>query len=157
MISKKQNQKIFKKQIFLPKVESSRTSLASRTSSRTHFEVLGLGLEASSFWWPWPRSLRSSKIALFSARWQHYFLNRRNFVGKRQKPHEKFADIFFVFRNRSIGLDKRASPPIKISPMTKMWQKSLLFLQFQVLFSIFRFTSSEQEYWWPGSLGPRDI
>ena len=25
-------------------VESSRTSLASRTSSRTHFEVLGLGL-----------------------------------------------------------------------------------------------------------------
>ena len=28
----------------LPEVESSRTSLASRTSSRTHFEVLGLGL-----------------------------------------------------------------------------------------------------------------
>ena len=27
-----------------PEVESSRTSLASRTSSRTHFEVLGLGL-----------------------------------------------------------------------------------------------------------------
>ena len=57
-------------------VESSRTSLASRTSSRTHFEVLGLGLglEASSPWpWPWPRSLRSSKIALSSARGQHYF------------------------------------------------------------------------------------
>ena len=30
---------------FLSEVESSRTSLASRTSSRTHFEVLGLGLE----------------------------------------------------------------------------------------------------------------
>ena len=29
----------------LPEVEFSRTSLASRTSSRTHFEVLGLGLE----------------------------------------------------------------------------------------------------------------
>ena len=29
----------------LPEVESSRTSLASRTSSRTDFEVLGLGLE----------------------------------------------------------------------------------------------------------------
>ena len=29
----------------LSEVESSRTSLASRTSSRTHFEVLGLGLE----------------------------------------------------------------------------------------------------------------
>ena len=51
-----------------PKVESSRTSLASRT----HFEVLGLGLEASSPW-PWPQSLRSSKIALSSAREQHYF------------------------------------------------------------------------------------
>ena len=55
-------------------VESSRTPLALRTSSRTHFEVLGLGLEASSPW-PWPRSLRSSKIALSSARGQHYFLN----------------------------------------------------------------------------------
>ena len=55
-----------------PEVESSRTSLASRTSSRTHFEVLGLGLEASSPW-PWPRTLRSSKIALSSARGQHYF------------------------------------------------------------------------------------
>ena len=33
---------------FVPEVESSRTSLASRTSSRTDFEVLGLGLEASS-------------------------------------------------------------------------------------------------------------
>ena len=31
--------------IFVPEVESSRTSLASRTSSRTDFEVLGLGLE----------------------------------------------------------------------------------------------------------------
>ena len=29
-------------------VESLRTSLASRTSTRTHFEVLGLGLKASS-------------------------------------------------------------------------------------------------------------
>ena len=30
---------------WIAEVESSRTSLASRTSSRTHFEVLGLGLE----------------------------------------------------------------------------------------------------------------
>ena len=35
--------------IHLPEVESSRTSLASRTSSRTHFEVLGLGLEGQVF------------------------------------------------------------------------------------------------------------
>ena len=51
-----------------PEVESSRTSLASRTSSRTHFEVLGpglglegqvlgLGLEASS-----PRKLACPRL-----------------------------------------------------------------------------------------------
>ena len=38
-------------------MESSRTSLASRTSSRTHFEVLGLGLEASS-----PRKLPCPRL-----------------------------------------------------------------------------------------------
>ena len=38
-------------------VESSRTSLASRTSSRTDFEVLGLGLEASS-----PRKLACPRL-----------------------------------------------------------------------------------------------
>ena len=38
-------------------MESSRTSLASRTSSRTHFEVLGLGLEASS-----PRKLACPRL-----------------------------------------------------------------------------------------------
>ena len=81
-------------------------------SSRTHFEVLGLGLKASSPW-PWPRSLKSSKIALSSARGQHYFLNRRNFVGKRQKRHGKFANTFFVFRNWSIGLAKRDYPKLK--------------------------------------------
>ena len=43
--------------IQLPEVESSRTSLASRTSSRTHFEVLGLGLEASS-----PRKLACPRL-----------------------------------------------------------------------------------------------
>ena len=60
-------------------------SLASRTSSRTHFEVLGLegqvlgrGLEALS-----PHKL-------------HYFLNRWNFIRKRQKSRGKFAKTFFV-------------------------------------------------------------
>ena len=41
--------------IHFPEVESSRTSLASRTSSRTHFEVLGL--EASS-----PRKLACPRL-----------------------------------------------------------------------------------------------
>ena len=35
--------------LFEPEVESLRTSLASRTSSRTHFEVLNLGLEGQVF------------------------------------------------------------------------------------------------------------
>ena len=38
-------------------------------------DVLGLEDTFSSPW-PWPRSLKSSKIALSSARGQHYFLNR---------------------------------------------------------------------------------
>ena len=80
-------------------VESSRTSLASRT----HFEVLGL---KDSSPWPWPRSLKSSKIGLSSARGQHYFLNSWNFVGKRQKPRGKFANTFFVFLTWSIGIGK---------------------------------------------------
>ena len=37
-------------------------------------DVLGLEDTFSSPW-PWPRSLKSSKIALSSARGQHYFLN----------------------------------------------------------------------------------
>ena len=53
-------------------------------SSSTHFEVLGLGLEA----------YKSSKIAQSSAK--DYFLNHKNFVGKRQKPCGKFAKIFFL-------------------------------------------------------------
>ena len=55
-------------------------------------QVLGLGLEA----------LGPRKLHLSSARGQHYFLNRWNFVGKRQKPSGKFANTFFVFRNWSI-------------------------------------------------------
>ena len=45
-------------------MESSRTSLASRTSSRTDFEVLGLGLEASS-----PRKLACPRLEDSSIFW----------------------------------------------------------------------------------------
>ena len=31
----------------------------------------------------------------------------------RQKPRGKFANTFFVFRNRGIGVAKRASPQLK--------------------------------------------
>ena len=43
--------------MFMTEVESPRTSLASRTSSRTHFEVLGLVLEALS-----PRKLACPRL-----------------------------------------------------------------------------------------------
>ena len=56
------------------------------------------------FWSPWPwrsspwlGSLKSSKIILFSARGQHYFLNRWNFVEKRQKPCGKLEKTFFLY------------------------------------------------------------
>ena len=100
----------------LPEAESSRTSLASRT----HFEVLGLGLEgqvlrlgleASS-----PRKLLCPRLEDSTI-----FLNSRNFVGKRQKPRRKFANTFFVFLTWSIGVAKgrgnrgSAYSPIEIS------------------------------------------
>ena len=62
-------------------------------ASRTHFEVVSL-------------SLKSSKIALSSARGQHYFLNRSNFVEKRQKPRGKFAKTFFLFYSSGDRLKK---------------------------------------------------
>ena len=52
-------------------MESSRTSLASRTSSRTHFEVFSLGLEASSPWkLPCPRLEDSTIFEPLKFRWK---------------------------------------------------------------------------------------
>ena len=134
-------------------MESSRTSLASGTYSRTHFDVLGL--EASS---PWPPSLRSSKIAQPSARGQHYFLNRWYFVGIRQKPRGKFANTFFVFRNWSIDLAKRASPPNwNFTNDKNVTKKAYCFISFSFFLAFFAYTSSEQQYWTPGAPGPPQI
>ena len=90
-------------------VESSRTSLASMTSSRTHFEVLGLGLEgqvlglgleASS-----PRNLASPRLEestifwivkiLWSA-WKIFW--KKFFCGNRLKNF--CEDLFFYFEGR---------------------------------------------------------
>ena len=90
-----------------------------------------------TFWSPWPRSLRSSKIALTSAREQ--ILNHWNFVGKSQKPRGKFAKTFFVFRNWSTGLAKRASPPPNWNFINdKNVTKKPIVSSVSVLFSIFR-------------------
>ena len=81
---------------------SLRTFLASKTSSRTHFEVpclvledqvLGFDLKASS---PQKLPCPRPRTALFFNSW--------NFVGKRQKPRGKFANTFFVFLYWSIGV-----------------------------------------------------
>ena len=140
-------------QWFLKKLAIAWCSLPLNTRGGVLEDVLGLEeVLEDTFWrpwpWPWPRSLKSSKIAPSSSRGQHYFWNRWNFVEKRLKPRGKFANTFFVFLNWSIGVAKRGgggtrepTPPIKISPMTKMCQKSLPFLQFQFLFSIFLFAT----------------
>ena len=87
-------------------MESSRTSLASRTSSRTHFEVLGLdfegqvlGLEASS-----PRKLACPRLEDSTIFWivkfcgspEKFFGRRRLFSGDRLKNF--CEDIFFFWR-----------------------------------------------------------
>ena len=89
-------------------VESSRTSLASRT----HFEVLGLGLKASSPW-SWPRSLRSSKITAL-------FFKQLKFCWKTPENSRKICKYLFCFpqlehrlsqvglpRNRNFTNDKK--------------------------------------------------
>ena len=78
-------------------MESSRTSLASRTFSRIHFEVLGLGLEASS-----PQRLACPRLddstifwivkILWSA-WKFFW--KTFFCGDRLKNF--CEDLFFFF------------------------------------------------------------
>ena len=122
-------------------------------------DVLGLeDVLEDTFWSAWPGSLRSSKIALPSARGQHYFLNRWNFVGKRQKHSGKFANTFFAFRNWSIGLAKRASPPqLKFHQWQKCDEKAYCFFSFSFFLAFFAYTSSEQQYWRPWTPGPPQI
>ena len=98
-------------------------------ASRTHFEVLGLGLKASSPW-PWPQVLENcpvlgSRTALF--------FEQLKFCWKTPETLGKFAITFFVFGYWSIGVIEieettkgggggRGPAPlqIEISPMTKM-------------------------------------
>ena len=131
-------------QYLTAEVEFLRTSLASKTSSRTHFEALGL--EASSPW-PWPRSLRSSKIALSSARGQHYFFNRWNFVGKRLRPRRKFANTFFCFPQLEHRLSQTGLlPQLKFHQWQKCDKKAYCFFSFSFFLAFFAYTSSEQQY-----------
>ena len=133
-------------------MESSRTSLASRTSSRTHFEVLGLGLglEASSPWpWPWPRSLRSSKIALSSARGQHYFWTVEILL-KTPETSRKIRKYLFYFAQLERRLSQAGLPPqLKFHQWQKCDKKAYCFFSFSFFLAFFVYTSSKQQYWRP--------
>ena len=55
-----------------------------------------LGLE-DTFWSPWPRSLKSSKIALSSAQGQHYFFESLKSCWKTPKTSRKICEDLFCF------------------------------------------------------------
>ena len=106
-------------------------------SSRTHSEVLGLSLKTSS-----PRKLPvlGSRTALF--------FEPMKFCWKTPETSRKICEPFFCFpklehrrsqRGGGGGGGGQGTPPLptEISPITRMCQKSLLFLQFQFLFNIF--------------------
>ena len=100
-------------QSYRAEVESSRTSLASRTSSRTHFEVLGLGLglegqvlglglglEALG-----PRKLPCPRLE------DSTIFEPLKFCWKRQKPRRKFVNTFFYFAQLERRLSQAGLPP----------------------------------------------
>ena len=78
----------------LTEVESSRTSLASSTSSRTHFELfLALASKVKSLASK-PQVLENCPV--LGSRTALFFKSLK-LVGKLQKPRGKFSKTFFVF------------------------------------------------------------
>ena len=71
------------------------------------------------------------------------FFESLKFCWKTPETSWKICEYLFCFpqlehrRSQRGEGDEGTHPPIEISPMTKMCQKSLLFLQFQFLFSGF--------------------
>ena len=98
------------RRIPLPEVEFSRTSLASRTSSRTHFEVLGFGLEALG-----PRKLPCSRLE------DSTIFETLKFCRKTPEFSRKICQHLCYFALLEHRLSQAGlHPPIEISPMTKM-------------------------------------
>ena len=114
-----------RRSIYSTTVESSRTYL----TSRTHFEVLDL--ETSS-----PRQLPCPRLE------DSTIFEQLKSCWKTPETSRKICEQLFCFpqleHRRSHEREPRNPSPIEISPMTKMCQNSLLFLQIQFLFSIFR-------------------
>ena len=119
-----------------------------KTRGGVHEDVLGL---EDTFWNPWPRCLKSSALAskpqvlencpVLDSRTALFF-EQLKFRWKTPETSRKVCEHLFCFsyleHRRRQEEGGQGSLPNEISPMTKMWQKSLLFLQFQFLFSIFR-------------------
>ena len=101
-----------------------------------------LGLE-DTFWspWSWPRSLKSSNIALSSARGQHYFFwtvvisleNARNLAENLQTP---FCFPHLEHRRRQ-WKDGRASPQLKFHQWQKCDKKAYCFFSFSFFLAFF--------------------
>ena len=123
---------------------------SSRTSSRTHFEVLGLGFEALSPW-PWPRSLKSLALAskpqvlknchVLGSRTALLFESLK-FSWKMLKTSRKICEHLFCFpqlehRRSQRGGDEGTCTPNCDFTNDKNVPKILLFLQFQFLLCIF--------------------
>ena len=72
-------------------------------------QVLDLGLEALD-----PRKLPCPRLE------DSTIFEPLKFCRKTPETSRKFVNTFFILRNWSIGLAKRASPPIESSPITKM-------------------------------------
>ena len=85
-----------------------------------------LGLEALG-----PRKLPCSRLE------DSTIFEPLKFCWTTPETSRKICKHLFCFPQLEHRLSQASLPPIEISPMTKMWQKSLLFLQFQFLFSIF--------------------
>ena len=100
---------------YLAEVKSSRTSLASRA----HFEVLAWPWPQRSSPWPEPRSLKSSKIALSSARGQHFF-EPLKFCWKTPETLRKIGEDLCLFSSIGDRLKKLFLRPL--SPEKNFWR-----------------------------------
>ena len=120
-----------------PEVESSKTSLALRTSSKTHFEVLGLGLEALG-----PRKLPCPRLEDSTIFWTDEISleNARNLAENLQIGRYLFRFLQLKFHQWQ-NCDKKA----------------YCFFSFSFYLAFFAYTSSEQQYWRPGAPGPPQI
>ena len=99
-------------------MESQASLMPEVESSRTHFEVLGLGLEASS-----PRKLPCSRLedSTIFLTVEVLLENARNLGENLRTP---FCFPHLEHRLRQGGGGQWAHPPIEISPMTKSDKKA---------------------------------